>query len=134
LLLLAVDPAMQFSTNLEEWKIFSLHCHGSPSARVSPLPRCPTPYREYAEATQLDPVRTFKRRCYFAKHHADRLLNISEIEVGILRMDALDQLGFDHGPAPGIGASLIYDGFNLKTILAWQNPRIPRTPRLGMVG
>src|SRR5262245_17740720 len=91
-----VEPLAHFLAGLEERHRLLLHRDVRAGARIAAGARRTILDGEGAEAAQLDAIAARHRRDDLAENRVDDVLHVTLVEVGILRRDALHELGFDH--------------------------------------
>jgi hypothetical protein len=73
------------------------HWHLCSSSRVPTCPRAALPHRERPEPAKLNPAPSHQRVRDLAQDRVHDRLNLFLVEMRVLRGDAEDQFGLDHG-------------------------------------
>ena len=91
-----IQAILHFFSRLEKWHPSVIDKDGLPVLRVSPGSRRAVPHGENSEPAKLDPLALFQRLDNSLENDVNDPLDVSLVEVGIVRRDYLDEFRSYH--------------------------------------
>ena len=122
----AIEPLAHFLAGLEERHALLVDGDMGAGARIAAGARRALLHREGAEAAQFDPIAARHGGDDLAEDGVDDVLDVALIKMRVLRGNALNEFGLDHGPPANAAPETQDDGPKQKRRRSVRAGRVPK--------